>query len=87
MIVLEALAIGLPVVVSSNCGQSVEVAKINKDYVAERNSSEVFKLLLKKLMTENMHRDSIRSISEESRKYFDIQNICKSIESIYENCL
>ena len=87
MIVLEALAIGLPVVVSSNCGQSVEVAKINKDYVAERNSSEVFKLLLKKLMTENMHRDRIRSISEESRKYFDIQNICKSIESIYENCL
>ena len=83
MVVLEALSIGLPVLISKNCGQARIISQINEDYVVEGISAQIYLERIIKLYKEDFHRSQREKIMNSARIYFDSEIVYKELKTIY----
>lgn len=87
MIVLEALAVGTPVIVSPVCGNSSFVSKINVDYVAKSVNYSSFVENFERLRIRKFDQSQRRIISAKASELFDINFTWTQLENIYESVL
>jgi glycosyltransferase involved in cell wall biosynthesis len=87
MVVLEALAVGTPVLIMPSCGLAQELEKFDTNYVAK---SETVAGIMESFDQQYIGKFRSKSKSEIQtfcNERFNIQSICKTLEMIYKNAI
>jgi glycosyltransferase involved in cell wall biosynthesis len=82
MIVLEALAVGTPVLVMPSCGIATVLKEFRSGYVSKTEDIEGLIAALSRFL-ENAQAESPESIQEFCRTQFSIESVCTKLISIY----
>jgi len=85
MVVLEALSVGLPVLISNQCGQAQLVSLLNEDFVVDSISAQKYLERVIKFLREDFHRAERNKIMESARIYFDSELVYRDLEFIYKD--
>lgn len=86
MITLESLSLGLPILISPECGNSAQVRSICPEFVACDNTKESYLDNIRLLQSVNFYRSDRNKIKNVSKRYFDIYEISKQVEKAYIEC-
>ena len=81
MIVLEALSVGCPVLVSPLCGISRTLLLINSSYVSDSLDAHDFFSKLVEIM--NSKSTSRQSIQDKAREHFSVDSVLDKLIKVY----
>ena len=87
MVVLEALAVGTPVLIMPSCGLADSLRSFQESYVATSESMDGVKESFQMQLNENFKSKSRTQISEFISKTFGINSVASSLLQVYRKAI
>lgn len=84
MVVLEALSVGTPVLINSECGQSEQIEKINPDFVYEGANSESLIQAFQAINPGKVNLASRTGLKNSYKDVFGIESVWETLRGFYD---
>ncbi len=85
--VLEAMAVGLPIVITDKCGITDEVVNNNTGLIVQTNIESVYEGMKKLLENESLRKTISENGRRLAREYYNIEKVVDKMIEMYEEAL
>ncbi len=87
MVVVEAMAAGVPILISNNIGISDDIKKYNAGIITDIKIDHIFKNMIKIIDNQNLKRTLINNGYKLINDKYDIVNVAKNMKQIFKNII